>query len=202
MARAVREQLGQQHRYLHVVRVARLADRLAARHGESPAKARLAGMLHDLARLFPDAVLLAECERRGIPIDEFERANPIVLHARLGAELARERFGVADECVLSAIRKHTLGAAQMSRLDEILYLADGLEAGRGYPGRAELEALAFRDLAAAMIGVIRSSVAGLQARGLPVAPQTFAALTTYERNATRACELPLAEPERSRACPI
>ena len=201
MAREVREQLGQEHRYLHVLRVARLADRLAARHGEDTAQARLAGMLHDLARLFPGALLIAECERRGLPIDEFERANPIVLHARLGAELARERFGVSDERVLSAIRKHTVPAAQMSRLDEILYLADGLEAGRAYPGRAELEALAFRDLAAATLGVIRSSIADLQARGVPVAPQTFEALAAYERNAARTCELPLPELERSRACP-
>jgi len=119
----------------------------------------------------------------------------------LSAELARERFGVADERVLSAIRTHTVPAAQMSPLDEILYLADGLEAGRAYPGRAELEALAFRDLAAAMLGVIRSSVADLQARSVPVAPQTFAALAVYERNAARTSELPFPAPERSRACP-
>ncbi len=200
MARAVREQLGQEHRYVHVLRVARLADRLAARHGESTSNARIAGMLHDLARLFPATLLLAECERRGMPVDEFERANPIVLHARLGAELARERFGITSESVLSAIRKHTVPAARMSRLDEILYLADGLEAGRSYPGRAALEALAFRDLAAAMLGVIRSSVADLQARGVPVAPQTFAALAAYERNEVGSSELPLA-PQRSRACP-
>jgi len=200
MARAVREQLGGEHRYLHVLRVARLAGRLAAHHGENTAKARLAGMLHDLARLFPGTLLLAECERRNMPIDEFERANPIVLHARLGAELARERFGVVDEGVLSAIRKHTLGAAHMSRLDEIVYLADGLEAGRDYTGRPQLEALAFRDLAAATLGVIRSSVADLQARGVPVAPQTFAALAVYERNAARSCESSPAV-ERSQACP-
>jgi predicted HD superfamily hydrolase involved in NAD metabolism len=199
MARAVREQLGQEHRYRHVLRVARLADRLAARHGEDTAKARTAGMLHDLARLFPGPRLIAECERRGLPIDAFERANPIVLHARLSAELARERFGVTDERVLSAIRTHTVPATPMSRLDEIVYLADGLEAGRAYSARAELEALAFRDLAAAMLGVIRSCVADLQARGVPVAPRTFAALAAYERNAARASELLIPVPERSQA---
>jgi predicted HD superfamily hydrolase involved in NAD metabolism len=201
MARAVREQLGQEHRYRHVVRVARLADRLAAAHGEDTSKARVAGMLHDLARLFPGPLLIAECERRKMPIDEFERANPIVLHARLSAELARERFGVTDERVLSAIRAHTVPATQMSPLEEILYLADGLEAGRNYPGRTELETLAFVDLAAATLGVIRSSIADLQARGVPVAPQTFAALAVYERNAARASELLFPAPERSHACP-
>ena len=82
-------------------------------------------MLHDLARLYPAQRLLDECERREMPIDAFERAHPIVLHARLGAEIARERFGIDDEAVLSPIRKHTTAAARMSRS----ILADSLYAG-------------------------------------------------------------------------
>ena len=83
-----------------------------------------------------------------MPIEAFERANPIVLHARLGAELARDWFGVTDEAILSAIRKHTVAAATMSPLDEIVYLADGLEPGRDYAGRAEMLEAAFRICAA------------------------------------------------------
>jgi len=175
--------------------VARLADRLAARHGEDPRKARLAGMLHDLARLYSAQRLVEECDRREMPIDAFERAHPIVLHARLGAEIARERFGVDDEAVLSAIRKHTVAAARMSRLDELVYLADGLEPGRKFPERAALERLAFRDVDAAMLGTLRASIEFLQARGAAVAPQTFAALAVYEA----AAERPAAK--RSIVCP-
>jgi predicted HD superfamily hydrolase involved in NAD metabolism len=177
---AVHAQLGSRHRYTHVVSVARLADRLAAHHGEDASKARVAGMLHDLARLYPAQRLLDECERREMPIDAFERAHPIVLHARLGAEIARERFGIDDEAVLSPIRKHTTAAARMSRLDELVYLADGLEPGRNFPERAALERLAFEDVAAAMLGTLRASIAFLESRGAAVAPQTLAALAVYE----------------------
>jgi predicted HD superfamily hydrolase involved in NAD metabolism len=180
LARGVREALGQDHRYAHVVRVARLADRLAQRHGENPARARLAGLLHDLARLHSMDALLAECEARGLTIDAFERRNPIVLHARLGAELARERFGVDDEGVLDAIRRHTLGAPDMSRLDAIVYVADGLEPGRDFPEREAMERLAFADLDRALEAVLRSSVRYLRTRGLEAAPQTLAALTRYD----------------------
>ncbi len=176
LRREVRADLGQEHRYAHVVRTARFADTLAQLHGESAQRARLAGMLHDLARLWSAKDLLAECERRGIPIGAFERANPIVLHAPLGAELARERFGVTDETVLSAIRKHTVADGEMSKLDTIIYLADALEPGRDYAERAELAALARRDLDAALDAVLASSVAYLRDRGLTVAPQTLAAL--------------------------
>jgi len=85
-----------------------MAEQLAVVHGVDPLRARLAGLLHDLARLYPAERLLRECAERGLAIGAFERENPIVLHARLGAELARERFGVDDPGVLSAIRKHTV----------------------------------------------------------------------------------------------
>jgi predicted HD superfamily hydrolase involved in NAD metabolism len=172
--------LAQSQRYEHTLRVARLADRLAQAHGENAGRARLAAMLHDLARLYSAERLVRECEQRGMPIDAFERRHPIVLHARLGAELARERFGVEDEAVLQAIRRHTLAAPFMSRLDAIVYLADGLEPGRAFPERAAYEALAFENLETALATVLRSSIAHLRKNGLEPAPQTLAALAAYE----------------------
>jgi predicted HD superfamily hydrolase involved in NAD metabolism len=182
LSTAVRTQLDQPQRYAHVVRVARLAERLAAAHGADTRRARLAGMLHDLARLYSGARLLDECARREMPIDAFERANPVVLHARLGAELARERFGVEDSAVLSAIRKHTLADPQMSALDECVYLADGLEPGREFASRAELEQLAFRDLAGAMRATLRQHTTYLERKGAVTAPLTLAAIHAYERS--------------------
>ena len=178
-ARRVRDHLDQRHRWAHTLAVARVAERLAAAHGGDPARARWAGLFHDLARLYPSERLLAESRERGLAVDDFERANPIVLHAPLGAELAREMFGVTDEAVLSAIRKHTLGDADMTPLDEVVYLADALEPGRDYPERAGYLALAFVDLAAAMRSVLASSIAYLQARGLTPAVQTLAAARRY-----------------------
>jgi len=150
-------------------------------------------MLHDLARLYPAERLLRECEQRELPIDAFERRHPIVLHARLGAELARERFGVIDEGVLSAIRKHTVAAPQMSPLDEVVYLADSLEPGRSFPERAALEALAFENAPDAMRATLVANVAYLEERGLEVAPQTLAALERY-----RTADAPKGAP----TCPI
>ena len=178
-ARAVRAALAQRHRYAHVLRVARFAERLARAHGLDAGAARTAALLHDLARLYSEERLLHECAARGLAIDGFERAHPVVLHARLGAELARERFGVEDERVLSAIRKHTLADAVMGPLDVVVYLADGLEPGRDFAERAELAALAFRDLDAALRGALASSIAYLRERGLAIAPQTRAAAASY-----------------------
>ncbi len=179
LCREVKRELGQDHRYAHTVRVARLAGRLARTHGVDPDAARTAGMLHDIARLYPTERLVAESVARGLAVDAFERIHPVVLHARLGAELARERFGVDDEAVLSAIRKHTLASDEMSALDAILFLADALEPGRDFAGRAALEALAFEDLWAALAASLHSHRDYLVQRKLEPAPQTLAALRRY-----------------------
>ena len=123
--------------------------------------------------------MLRECTERGLAIGAFERSNPIVLHARLGAELARERFGGDDPDVLSAIRKHTVADGVMTPLDAVVYLADGLEPGRAFAERPELAALAFRDLDGAMRAMLRASITYLTARDLAIAPETLAAARRY-----------------------
>ncbi len=179
LAASVREQIGQENRYAHSVRVARCAELLAQRHGVDTRKARIAGMLHDLARLYAPARLLAECEARALPIAPFERAHPTLLHARLGAALARERFGIEDAEVLSAIEKHTTGAARMSPLDCAVYLADGLEPERAYPERAQLWDLALRDLPAAMRSMLRLALRHSARKGVSPAPPALEAAEAF-----------------------
>ncbi|HEX8805640.1 MAG TPA: bis(5'-nucleosyl)-tetraphosphatase (symmetrical) YqeK [Candidatus Aquilonibacter sp.] len=184
----MRKHLNQDHRYHHCVRVARSADVLAQLHGADPAKARLAAMLHDLARLYSSSQLIEECERRAMPIADFELRNPIVLHAPLGAALARERFDVYDADVLSAIAKHTLGAADMSLLDCILYLADSLEPGRDFANRQAIWDLASRDLRAGMSAAIADSLAYLAAQGREPAPQTLEMQRVFSTSVTQGVE--------------
>ncbi len=179
LSRSVREQIGQTDRYAHSVRVARCADALAQIHNVDAGKARLAGMLHDLARLYAPARLIDECEARGMPIRPFERAHPTLLHARLGAALARERFAITDSEVLSAIEKHTTAAGAMTPLDCVVYLADSLEPARRFPERAELCELARRDLRAAMRDTLLLTFAHHARKGAPPAPPTLDAARAF-----------------------
>jgi predicted HD superfamily hydrolase involved in NAD metabolism len=156
-----------------------MAENLARAHGVDTAKARLAGMLHDLARLYSADRLMRECTERQVAIDNYAREHPVVLHAPLSARLATDMFGVTDADVLSAIAKHTLAGETMSKLDCILYLADGLEPGRDFEERGRLAGLALVDLNAAMRATIASSLRYLTQRQLPLAPQTAAAMKTF-----------------------
>jgi len=179
LLRRVRKHLHQDDRYAHSVRVARSAGTLARRHGVDASKARLAGLLHDLARLYPTARLLDECEKRGFFIDDFERAHPVLLHARLGAALARERFGIDDAEVLSAIEKHTTAAGEMSRLDCVVYLADSLEPARKFAERAALWQIALLDLEEAMRETLALAVRHYARKGLAPSPPTLAAAARF-----------------------
>ena len=136
-------------------------------------------MLHDLARLYSPERLIAECTARDMPIDKFERANPMMLHARLGAALAREDFGIRDSEILSAIEKHTSAAAEMSPLDCAVYVADSLEPNRSFAERAELWELAKRDLRRATRGVLLYSIRYHLSKGRSIVPPTLAAARAF-----------------------
>ncbi len=126
-------------RLQHILRVEQMSKDLAYQHHLDESKAQLAGLMHDLAKYFPPPKLLEKAKTAGLEIDSVFAANPHLLHAEVGAIVARQEFGIEDEEILDAISNHTLGRPGMSLLSCVVYLADTLEPGRGHT--AELEAL-------------------------------------------------------------
>ena len=182
-------------RFVHSVGVAAEARRLAARFGENEEKAWLAGLLHDCAKGIPTSAQVAECDRLGVPLDPATRACPQVAHGFLGAFLATRDYGISDPDVLDAIRKHTVGAPEMSRLDKIVFLADGTEPGRHYPGVDEVRAASRLDLDDAMRAFLDGQVAYLAAKGGAVHPSTAALRDRLgPRSAASAARAPLPAP--------
>ncbi len=162
-------------RFAHSLAVARLAERLAGRWGLPVERARLAGLLHDCGRAVRVDEMASYARRRGLKPPEFSgivRHNPLLLHAYISEDLARRRFAVSDPAVLSAIRKHTLGADRMSALDRTLYVADACSEDRSYPEAARLRELAFQDLDEALRGCAAVKIRHALSEGAWVHPQT------------------------------
>ena len=137
-------------RYIHTLGVAETALRLAPRYGVDPARAELAGLLHDCAKYMPIDEMRKLVVGAVPDADEEELETVSVLHAPAGAVWAAREFGVRDWGILSAIRKHTLGDAQMSALDALIYTADFIEPNRTpFPGLEEVRSLAETDIFAA-----------------------------------------------------
>lgn len=125
-------------RLKHILRVEDMAIALAKHHRLNIEKAAQAGLMHDLAKFFKPQRLLEMAHREGLELDTVYEANPHLLHAEVGAIVARDEFGMQDPEVLDAIRNHTLGSPGMSPLSCVVYLADGLEPGRGDTPELEL----------------------------------------------------------------
>lgn len=84
-------------------------------------------------------VMLQKCLDRGIPVTAEEERDPSLLHAKLGAWMAENKYGVDDPEILSAITCHTTGKPGMSLLDKILYVADYIEPRRSKGGQIFLK---------------------------------------------------------------
>lgn len=133
-------------RFLHTLGVAETSKALAKRWGADCSKAFLAGLVHDCAKELPLDKTLNFLEESGYRITWLEESAPGILHAPLGAILAKSLFEIDDESVLNAVKYHTTGRENMTDLEKIVYIADFIEPGREYSESSEVRKLAEVDL--------------------------------------------------------
>ena len=165
-------------RYEHTIGVMYTAAALAMRHGADVRKALTAGLLHDCAKCIPGNQKLKLCREHGLMISAAEEENPSLLHAKLGAYIAQEKYDVKDKEVLSAIASHTTGKPGMSLLDKIIYIADYIEPGREeLPNMPIVRRLAFEDIDSCLLRMLKDSLDYLETRNMTIDPMTE---KTYE----------------------
>mgnify|MGYP000484172055 FL=1 len=116
-----------EERYEHTLGTADMAERLAEMLNLDKNKAKLAGLLHDCAKCFPNEKILEIIHSKIPDVDECELLNYKTLHAPVSAYIAKEEFGVDDAEILSAIRWHTLAYCGMTDFEKIVFLADKIE---------------------------------------------------------------------------
>ncbi|MDD3252268.1 MAG: bis(5'-nucleosyl)-tetraphosphatase (symmetrical) YqeK [Lachnospiraceae bacterium] len=146
-------------RYEHSLSVSFTCMALAMRYGYDLEKAELAGLMHDCAKRYTDNELIARCQKHGIELTEEEIKAPAVIHAIYGAWLAKSKYGIQDEEILSAIRWHTTGKPQMTLLEKIVYIADYIEPRRDRASDLnEMRYQAFQDLDQTMYAILTGTV--------------------------------------------
>ena len=160
-------------RIRHILGVEQIASQWARLYGINAEKAAWAGLLHDLAKYFSHDLLLEMARAEGLRLDPILETNPHLIHADIGAIVAREQFGIVDGEILDAIRNHTLGRPGMSSLSCIIYLADALEPNRGQSDRlAKLRHLVEQHLYRAVVATSNDSLQYLIAKDCPIHPRT------------------------------
>ncbi len=169
-------------RFEHTLGVEYTSAALAMRYGGDLENARVAGLLHDCAKCLSDEKMLSICKKNHIPVTEVERKNPFLLHAKVGACLAREKYGVKEPDILNAIRSHTTGRRDMSLLEKIVFVADYIEPGRRHaPRLGEIRKLAFVDIDQALREILRDTLAYLKTSEGDIDPMTEETWRYYSR---------------------
>ena len=154
-------------RYEHTLGVAFTSAALAMRYGADIRKAELAGLLHDCAKNYKTEELISMCKAAGIELTENELQAPQVLHAIYAPVLAREAYEIEDEEVLSALRWHTTGHANMTLLEKIVYIADYIEPRREKADNlAQVRGMAFLDIDATLYRITVDTIEFLKKRGV------------------------------------
>lgn len=166
-------------RIKHVLGCRDTAVELARHWGENETDAARAALLHDITKALDGPGQLTLCTAYDIVLDDFSRQNPKTLHALTGALVADRIFG-ENEAVVSAVRSHTTGKANMDLLEKIIYVADYIEPNRNFSGVEQLRRLAFADLNGALKLGLEMTLDLLTKQGREISPGSQEALRWLE----------------------
>ncbi len=144
----VKEQVSEK-RFKHILGVEQAALELARANDYELEKASVAALVHDYAKERSDSEFKALIVQTGLEQDLLNWNN-FIWHGVVGAEIIKKELKITDEEILNAVRRHTVGAKEMTMLDQIVYVADYIEPGRDFPGVDQARQLAAESLRAAV----------------------------------------------------
>ena len=132
-------------RFDHVQRVEQMAIKLARQYGEDEEKASIAGLVHDYAKQRPDRDFIRAIKKYRMDPILLRYGNPI-WHGMVGWHFVQNELGINDVDILNAVRYHTVGNRYMTKLQQIVYMADYIEMGRDFPGVETARKITFQNL--------------------------------------------------------
>lgn len=152
-------------RFMHTLGTVETAVVLARLHGFDVDRACVAALLHDCGRgLTPEQEeAIARTPGSEVPPEDLE--YPALLHAGVGRVLARQRFGISDPEVLSAIAYHPTGCSNPGNTLRVLMAADYCEPTRQFDGVEELRVLVRRDFDAGLREILKRKVEHVRSMG-------------------------------------
>ncbi|RRD94789.1 nicotinate (nicotinamide) nucleotide adenylyltransferase [Clostridiales bacterium COT073_COT-073] len=168
-------------RYMHTLGVEAMAIELGERYKINTERLAIAALLHDYAKCMSAETKRKFCRKYEIEISPIEEKNLDLLHAKLGAYIAQDKYGIDDYEILDAIYYHTTGKPEMTDFAKIIYIADAIEPGRGNMDYLEnARKLAKESLDAAMKYLLEEGLKFLIFREREIDPLTQEAYEYYK----------------------
>ncbi len=145
-------------RFVHSINVSKTAQRLADIYGVDHNKAKLAGLMHDIAKEMSSEEHLDILKQSPELQKELENISPKLWHGPVGSVYLNQKYGIDDKDILNAIFYHTTGRKNMSLLEKIVFIADHISEERRWPDVVYLRGLAKVDLESAMLAKLSMSM--------------------------------------------
>ena len=139
-------------RYMHSVGTMKMAKILANKYNINENIAMLTGLAHDMGKEIPLEKAEEYIKENKINIDEIEKQNPSLLHAKIGACMSK-KYGFTEQ-MQNAIKYHTTGNPEMDDLAKIIYVADKTEENRKYDEVEEIRKLAIKNIDEALLTIL------------------------------------------------
>lgn len=159
-------------RFAHVQRVEQTAIKLANQYGVDVEKASIAGLVHDYAKQRPDEDFIEAIHHYQLDPD-LVNWNNAIWHGLVGAELIKAELGIADEDILDAVRYHTTGNRYMTKLAQIIYMADYIEPARDFDGVEKARLLTSQNLELAVAYQTKHTLLYLLENNQRIYPKTI-----------------------------
>lgn len=171
-------------RFKHVLRVEKAALKLAELYEADLEKVSIAALAHDYAKEKPDEEMRDLIISENLDLDMLQFGSNI-WHGPLAAVLMKNEYNIENEEILEAIRCHTIGSPRMSRIAQLVYVADFIEPNRSFKGVDEARELAKTDLNEAVAYISRHTMHNLIKRKTKIYPR---AVETYNAWAVKSKE--------------
>lgn len=153
----VKKELSEE-RFFHSQGVMKKSIELAKRFGADIDIAAKIGMAHDVAKEIPEEEKIKYCEENNIKVDEIEKLNIGLLHAKIGKDIAIKKFGFS-ESMGQAIANHTTGNKDMDIYSKILFIADRISEDRGcFENLDKIEELAKNDIDETVLFILNEKI--------------------------------------------
>lgn len=166
-------------RFTHSVNVADMCFRLATVHGADTVKAYTAGILHDIKKEEMPVAMKKLVILSDLNVHRIEIETPALWHSIAGAAYIRDTLKISDPDIINSVRYHTVGRAEMSVLEKIVYLGDLVSADRTYKDVEKFRSLSVEDLDNAMFEAVKWSIEDTMSKGGKIPPTTFEAYNYY-----------------------
>jgi len=162
-------------RFIHTLGVVSVAKKLAIINSVSEETAEIAALCHDIAKNLSQEEMKSLIITNNVILSEDEKNTFQLWHGILGPLVTKKALNIENEEILGAIRWHTTGKENMTKLEKIIYIADMIEPSRTFEGVEKTREVTLNNLDEGVLLGLTQTINFLLLKGDPIDLNTIKA---------------------------